>query len=107
MAQHLRAWTAYRNPDAALFFWRTPSGAEVDFVLYGPARFWAMEVKNAAKVRPEDLAGLRTFGEDYPNADRALLYRGVRRERREGIWILPVEQFLKRLDPNGGMGFEA
>ncbi len=107
VGQHLRAWTAYRNADAALFFWRTPSGTEVDFVLYGPAGFWAIEVKNSARVRPEDLTGLKTFGQDYPDAERALLYRGARRERRDGIWILPVEQFLKRLDPSGGMGFEA
>ena len=105
VAQHLRAWIAYRNADAELFFWRTHSGVEVDFVLYGPAGFWAVEVKNTTRVRPEDLSGLKAFGEDYPKAERGLLYRGARRELRDGIWIVPIEQFLKQLDPHGRIAF--
>ncbi len=101
LAQHLRAWIAYRNADAELFYWRTASGVEVDFVVYGPAGFWALEVKNTARIRPEDLSGLKAFGEDYPKAERILLYRGIHRERRDGIWILPIEPFLKQLDPGG------
>jgi predicted AAA+ superfamily ATPase len=105
VAQHLRAWLAYRNEDAKLFFWRTRSGVEVDFVVYGPGVFWAFEVKNAARVRPEDISGLKAFTEDYPQAECALLYRGTRRERRGRIWVLPVEPFLKQLDPNERIEF--
>lgn len=99
VAQHLRAWLAYRGDDARLFFWRTRSGVEVDFVVYGAAGFWALEVKNTARVRPEDLCGLTAFADDYPQANIALLYRGKRRERRGRIWILPVEEFLRKLVP--------
>ena len=99
VAQHLRAWLAYRGDDAKLFFWRTRSGVEVDLVVYGSAGFSAIEVKNAARVRPEDLRGLDTFGADYPEADLLLLYRGTRRERRGRIWVVPVEAFLKNLHP--------
>lgn len=99
VAQHLRAWLSYRGSDAELFFWRTRSGVEVDFVVYGAAAFCAIEVKNAARVRPEDLRGLETFGVDYPEADLLLLYRGTTRERRGRSWILPVEDFLRALDP--------
>jgi predicted AAA+ superfamily ATPase len=99
VAQHLRAWIAYRQADAELFFWRTRSGVEVDFVVYGAAGFWAIEVKNTDRVRPEDLRGLDAFGTDYPQADLVLLYRGTRRERRGKIWILPVEGFLRVLHP--------
>ena len=35
VAQHLRAWIAYSNRDDTLSFWRTRTGNEVDFVLYG------------------------------------------------------------------------
>jgi predicted AAA+ superfamily ATPase len=99
VAQHLRAWLAYRGDDAALFFWRTRSGVEVDLVVYGSAGFWAIEVKNTTRARPEDLRGLESFGADYPQAELLLLYRGTSRERRGRIWILPVDDFLKRVDP--------
>lgn len=99
VAQHLRAWLAYRLDDAKLFFWRTRSGVEVDFVIHGATGFWALEVKNTARVRPEDLRGLDAFGTDYPQAELVLLYRGTRRERRGRVWILPVGEFLKALTP--------
>jgi predicted AAA+ superfamily ATPase len=99
VAQHLRAWLAYRGNDAELFFWRTRSGVEVDFVVYGEAAFSAIEVKNTARIRTEDLRGLKAFGADYPEADQILLYRGETRERRGSTWILPVDDFLRSLDP--------
>ncbi len=99
VAQHLRAWLAYRLNDAKLFFWRTRSGVEVDFVIHGAAGFWAIEVKNTARVRPEDLRGLEAFGTDYPQAGLVVLYRGTRRERRGRVWILPVGDFLRALTP--------
>jgi uncharacterized protein len=105
VAQHLRAWIAYRGSDAELFFWRTRSGVEVDFVVYGAAGFWAIEVKNTARVRPEDVRGLEAFASDYPQAEVALLYRGTRRERRGPIWILPVDNFLRDLRPSRAIQF--
>jgi len=99
VAQHLRAWLAYRGHDGELFFWRTRSGVEVDFIVYGDAGFCAIEVKNAARVRPEDTRSLKAFGDDYPKAELVLLYRGTRRERRGRIRIIPVEEFLRSLTP--------
>lgn len=101
VAQHLRAWLAYGGTDAELFFWRTRSGVEVDFVVYGRSGFWAIEVKNRDRIRPEDLRGLEAFGTDYLQSELVLLYRGERRERRGRVWVLPVHDFLKRLDPAG------
>jgi predicted AAA+ superfamily ATPase len=66
VAQHLLAWIDHRRPDVALYYWRTRSGNEVDFVLYGKNIFRAIEVKNAATVHSADLRGLKTFVEDYP-----------------------------------------
>lgn len=99
VAQHLRAWLAYRGDDAALYFWRTRSGVEVDLVVYGKAGFWALEVRNSARIRPEDLRGLESFGADYPAAEVFLLYRGAVRERRGRVWIVPVVEFLRGLHP--------
>ena len=103
VAQHLRAWVAYSRHDAEIFFWRTRAGTEVNFVVYGQPGLQAFEVKNAARVHPGDLRPLRAFREDYPEADAALLYRGRERLRIDGIWCLPVDDFLRRMVPDRGL----
>lgn len=94
VAQHLRAWIDYRHPAASLYYWRTSAGTEVDFVVYGKDLFLAIEVKNSARVQPRDMNALRTFGEDYPEAKRFLLYRGREKLLRDGITIQPCQDFL-------------
>jgi predicted AAA+ superfamily ATPase len=99
VAQHLRAWAAYSGATADLRTWRTRTGVEVDFVLYGPEDFWAVEVKNTARVRPEDLRGLRAFREDYPESNALLLYRGTDLLKMGDVTCIPVEAFLTNLRP--------
>ena len=102
VAQHLRAWAAYgaqSGKHSTLYFWRTRGGTEVDFVVYGEFGLQALEVKNAPTAHSVDLRGLRTFRADYPEAEAALLYRGDERLRIDGIWCLPVADFLRILVP--------
>jgi hypothetical protein len=54
-------------------------------------------VKNAATVHSADLRGLKTFGEDYPQAERLLLYRGKERLLIDGIRVVPCGEFLLEL----------
>ena len=103
VAQHLRAWTAYSGSNEELSFWRTRSGVEVDFVVYGARGFWAMQVQYSSQVRPADLRPLRAFREDYPESTAILLYRGSDRRRIEDVWCLPVEEFLRELVPSRGL----
>jgi predicted AAA+ superfamily ATPase len=103
VAQHLRAWIAYSGLKDKLFFWRTRSGVEIDFVVYGEHGFWAIEVKNSAAVRPADLRALKTFAADYPECERILVYRGHERLRVDGIWCIPGQEFLQRLIPSRGL----
>ena len=99
--QHLTAWNDYSGGENQLFFWRTKAGAEVDFVVYGPNCFHAIEVKNAAKVTRRDAAGLESFHDDYPEATCTLLYRGTDALKvSEHCTALPVEQFLRQVIPN-------
>lgn len=99
VAQHLRSWVAYTEGAFGLFTWRTRSGVEVDFVVYGPDGFWAIEVQNSRDVRPQDLRGLRAFREDYPECRALLLYRGTDRLRKGDVLCVPVEEFLLELRP--------
>ena len=97
MAQHLRAWLAYRNAGDRLFYWRTRAGSEVDFVIYGPDQFSAVEVKHSATVRRSDLRALRSFHDDYPEAQRLLLYLGDEPLYVDGIACMPCDRFLRAL----------
>jgi len=100
VAQHLKAWTAYSKGQVELFYWRTRSGAEVDFVVYGPEGLWALEVKNARKIHTSDLRGLRSFMGEYPDSRALFLYRGKERIVKEGILCLPCVEFIKELWPD-------
>lgn len=99
VGQHLRAWIDYSGTDTRLYFWRTRSGVEVDFVLYGREGLCAIEVKSARRLHPQDLRPLKAFREDYPESIRILLYRGNEPLVREGIHCLPCEGFLRGLRP--------
>jgi len=99
--QHLAAWNDYSGGENQLAFWRTKAGVEVDFVVYGPNAFHAIEVKNAANVTRHDAAGLEAFHSDYPEATCTLLYRGTDRLKlTEHCLAIPVEQFLRAIVPN-------
>ncbi|MGB0678895.1 MAG: ATP-binding protein [Polyangiales bacterium] len=100
VAQHLRAWCDYRlEARHSLHFWRTQSGTEVDFVVYGPDSFCAIEVKHARQVQRKDLRDLKAFGADYPEANLRLLYGGSERLMLEGVLCLPVEAYLRAVHP--------
>jgi predicted AAA+ superfamily ATPase len=103
VAQHLKAWIAYSDVKRELFFWRTRSGVEVDFVVYGEDGIWAMEVKNTQNIRPADLRGLRSFKQEFPDGKTFLLYRGKDRLRREDTLCLPCADFLASLHPHRSM----
>lgn len=104
VAQHLRAWCDYAPGNQRLFFWRTRSQVEVDFIIYGEGGIEAIEVKNSARIRPEDLRGLKAFAADYPTARLSFLSRMPERLVIDGVSCLPVEEFLEGLTPGGWPG---
>lgn len=97
--QHLKGWTAYQNNPYEIFFWRSRSGVEVDFILYGEQGIYAIEVKNTDKIRSGDLRSLREFSKDYPTNQSIFLYRGKDRMLKGNVLCLPCEDFLFALDP--------
>lgn len=100
VAQHLRAWCDYSTGNHSLYYWQIRSRVEVDFVIYGEREFHALEVRNSGQIRSEDLRCLKSFGEDFPESRRWLLYRGKERAMHDGILCVPCEEFLLQLKPD-------
>lgn len=99
VAQHIRAWVQDQTGNYQMNFWRTRSGLEVDFIVFGPDGFWAIEVKNGSKIHPQDLRGLEEFKKDYPECTPLLLYRGNSRLIQNEILCIPCEEFLLQIHP--------
>jgi predicted AAA+ superfamily ATPase len=102
--RELRASLDYFRSGRRLFFWRSLSQMEVDFILAeGQRPVIAIEVKASRTVSPRDLKGLRAFGEDWPKVRKIVVSLEPHpRTTEDRIEILPVEQFLSQL---WGQGF--
>lgn len=94
VAQHLRTWVQAQRESHQLTFWRTRSGLEVDFVVYGPKGFWAIEVKRSAEISPKDVNGLLAFQEEYPEAACLIVYGGKARTTYRNLLCIPITEFL-------------
>ena len=80
----LLVWRDGQVPSPELFFWRTTTEREVDFVVESGDRLLPIEVKATSSPGYADTRGLRTFREDYPErcAGGLLLHGG-----REVQWM--------------------
>lgn len=94
--QQVRALNDYHNLEYSIFYWRTQSQVEVDFILYGPRGIHAFELKHADRIRSEDLSGLKLFCTDYPTARCHLLYLGKEEYQDGQISVMNLENMLKR-----------
>lgn len=97
--QELKCLIDSENKNLEIFFYRTQSKQEVDFVLYGEDGFFGIEVKRSTKVREEDLKSLRLFKHDYPEAKPILVYGGdVNLKTEDGIEVIPIQNFLMEIE---------
>lgn len=99
VCQHLKAWVDAQVETFELAFWRTRSKLEVDFVVYGPQTFLAIEVKHSETIHPSDLKGLEAFKEDYPECTPILVYRGKSKIKKKNTLCIPCEAFLLSIHP--------
>lgn len=95
--QHLRALNDYYSLNYSLYYWRTTSQLEVDFIIYGAKGFHAFEIKRKQNISKKDLKGLLAFKEEYPEATLYLLYGGQTRYQENGIQLIPFEEALSQL----------
>lgn len=91
----LRAYQAYRNPELPLYFWRTHSGIEVDFIL-GEMQV-AIEIKTSSRINESHLKGLKALREENSLKDCILVSFETEPKILDGIKCLPWQMFLKQL----------
>lgn len=92
--QDLIAVNDYCDLKYRIYYWRTVSGLEVDFIMLGTKRLLAIEVKHSTRVSLHDTKSLKAFKEDYPEADLFLLYLGSQKQSLQDVSVLPVTEFL-------------
>lgn len=95
--QELRAVNDHFDLGYDLYYWRTASQLEVDFILYGERGLIAIEVKRTSTLRKSDMSGLRAFCQDYPMARAILIYGGRYRRYEANVEAVPVQEALPGL----------
>lgn len=97
--QELIALNHYYELNYQIYYWHTMNDQEVDFILYGPNGFIAIEVKRSSKVSSVDTKSLKLFLEDYPEAKALISYGGDKDLYFDDgkIRALGIEKLLKTL----------
>ncbi len=97
MFTHLSAWCSYGPPGRELFYWRSTSKDEVDFIVTrDKVPELAIEVKSTTSPKSDHLQGLKFFGEDFPTCQKILLcFVDEPRLLEGGIRVEPVGAFLQ------------
>jgi predicted AAA+ superfamily ATPase len=91
----LYAHSSYSGKDYPIYYWRTASQIEIDFVLGNNEV--AIEVKSTSNVQPKHLKGLKHFSEEYSVKQLILICNEPLPRISDGIRILPWKIFLEEL----------
>ena len=70
---HLKVLSELMVPKVNIFYWRTTTGKEVDFILEHGKKLLAFEVKLTERPTFNDIKNLLTFIGDYPQTLRGIL----------------------------------
>lgn len=90
----LRAYLDYRLPGSFLYYWRSTSGFEVDFLIDGEI---AIEVKAAEIIHDKHMKGLKALREEGIIKRSIIVCREERPRKKEDTEILPWKMFLEYL----------
>jgi predicted AAA+ superfamily ATPase len=91
----LYAHSSYSGKDYPIYYWRTASQIEIDFVLGN--NDVAIEVKATNNVQPKHLKGLKAFSEEYAVKQLILVCNEPLPRISDDIRILPWKIFLEEL----------
>jgi predicted AAA+ superfamily ATPase len=93
----LRAYSSYLGKNLEFYYWGTPSGAEVDFIVSKGKSKWAIEVKSARRWDTKFNKGLHSAA-DSRQLDRLIgIYLGDHRITIDDVDVYPVRDFCKEL----------
>ncbi len=95
--QEVRAINDYYDLEYEIYYWRTRSKLEIDFVLYGERGIVAIEVKRSSNVKKRDCKALLEFLTDFPIAKAYMFYGGKRRQYIDQVELIPFEEGLLNL----------
>jgi len=96
--QQIKALNDLFSWNYQLYYFRTATGVEVDFVLYGERGIVGIEVKLSDHVNETMIKNLKNFGKDYPEAKLYLVYTGKQKMYFGSVTAVPVEEFLLEMD---------
>ena len=93
----LTACNLYTDASWDLSYWALSTGLEVDFIINDLE--CAIEAKASPKIGNDHLKGLRELKTEHPSVKRRIVVCLEKRTRltSDGILILPVKEFTKRL----------
>ena len=97
IAHELKAFLNYKNK-GELYYWRSKSGYEVDFIINDAL---AVEVKAKSNVTQRDLRGIIALKEEKKLAHYVVVSLEKRPRTVNGVDILPWEDFLTQLYSGG------
>ena len=93
--QEIYAHSQYSGKEYPIYYWRTASQLEIDFVL-GDHEV-AIEVKSTEQANSRHLKGLKAFAEEYQVKKMILISNDPLPRLIDNILILPWKIFLERL----------
>ena len=95
ITMELRSWLSHWRIKKELCYWRTVSGAEVDFVIGDTL---AIEAKATTTVSDKHLKGLRLLAEENMVRQFILVsFDEINRQTADGIQVLHWQHFLDKL----------
>ena len=96
---HLKAHCSYLQNGFALFYWRTRTHEEVDFIVTKDRiPIAAIEVKSTQNPKPEHFKGLLAFAQEFPDCRKILVCNALYRSQTQlGCEIYPALEFLRKI----------
>lgn len=93
---HLKAWCSLKNPSPKIFYWRTTTGEEVDFVIESGKKLIALEIKSSQEIKYSDASNLKVFIKEYPETIAGIIvYSGKSiKHLGEKLWAVPWEMLI-------------
>ena len=97
----LRSWIEIGRRGGELFYWKTPSGAEVHFVWVRGGKHVGIAVKAAQRWQPEFSRVLRELHDGGLLTKCFGVYCGRDRLQDGPILVLPLKEFMRELAAGG------